>query len=84
MIDELFARLAEQPVPPPPGNLASDVHQRVNRWLLGSHLLELATRAAPFALGHLARSFVGAVCFTATGKFVTEARSGGEKPADSP
>lgn len=79
MIDDPFAQLAEQPVPPPPSDLERHVHQRVNRWLLGSHLLEMAARAAPFAIGHLARGFVAAVSFTATGKFGQEPPPAGEK-----
>lgn len=80
MMDDLFSQLANSPVPPPPRNLERDVHQRVNRWLLGSHLLEVVTRAAPFALGHLANGFLAVGRFTATGKFAPDPPPGGKKP----
>lgn len=69
MDNDWLAQLSQQAVPPPPASLERNVHQRVNRWLLGTHALELATRAAPEAVGQLAVAFAALARFTLTGKF---------------
>lgn len=74
MTDDPLARLATHDVPPLPEDFDSRVHERVNDALLGTHLVELVLRAAPWALFELARAGVGALLFTLTGSYPSDDR----------
>jgi hypothetical protein len=80
MPTNLFDRLAEVPVPPPPSGFNAALHQRLNHRLLAGQLLDLATRGFGFAAWHMAQAAGGLVRLTLTGKL--EPRSGdGPRPA---
>jgi hypothetical protein len=66
---DLFEKLADLDVPPPPARFDQQLHERVNRSLLIGQLLDLIVGAAPWALGQFARAFVGMVIFTLTGRY---------------
>jgi hypothetical protein len=66
---DLFERLSELDVPPPPANLDRAIHQRVNRSLMAQHLVDFALRAIPLAIFELARAVLAAMLFTLKGRF---------------
>ena len=68
MSTNLFERLADVPVPPPPRSFNAALHQRLNQRLLAGQLLDLATRGFGFAIWHLARAACGLAKLTFTGK----------------
>jgi len=72
MASNLFDRLAELEVPPPPAQFDTQLHDRVNRSLVTSQILDLATHGLPWALGHFARALVGLILFTLTGSYETK------------
>ena len=47
-------QLAHNEVPPVPEHFERRLHQRVNRQLLATHLLDLLLRGLPFAVQHFA------------------------------
>ena len=69
MASNLFDRLAELEVPPPPAQFDTQLHEKVNRSLVSSHLVDLFLRGFPWALGHFAKAFVGLLEFTVTGRY---------------
>lgn len=68
MTNDLFEQLAAVEVPPVPEQFDDEVHSRVNRVLLATHVAELFLASAPFAVARFARAFVGLIAFTVTGK----------------
>lgn len=68
MTNDLFERLAGSEVPPLPEKFDNEVHTRLNRVLLATHVTEFFLASAPFALARFARAFVGLIAFTITGK----------------
>ncbi len=73
---QLFEKLAELPVPPPPPTLNRAVHERINGRLLTGQLLDLATSGFGFAVLHLGRAFGELIRLTVTGKFEPRSRDG--------
>jgi hypothetical protein len=71
MVNDFFEQLAETEIPPPPAGFDRQLHQRVNRSLLMVQLMDLVFGALPWAVGHMARAFIGLVTLTITGKFET-------------
>jgi len=71
---DLLEQLADHEVPPVPVRFDAELHQRVNRGLLGASLAELVLRAIPFAALHLAGAVWGLVRFTLTGRYGHERR----------
>ncbi len=69
MATDLFDKLAEMDVPPPPPRFDQQLHERVNRSLFVGQMLDLVFGAVPWALGHFARAFVGLVIYTLTGRY---------------
>lgn len=68
MTNDLFERLAQDEVPPLPEQFDSEVHTRLNRVLLATHVAEFLLAAAPFTVVRFARAFVELLVYTATGK----------------
>ncbi|MBX3414065.1 MAG: hypothetical protein KF708_15365 [Pirellulales bacterium] len=68
MTNDMFERLADVEVPPLPEQFDEEVHTRVNRVLLVTHVAEFFLAGAPFALARFARALVGLIVFTVTGK----------------
>ena len=69
MASNLLDQLAELEVPPPPAHFDTQLHERVNRSLLISQLIDLVVGATPWALLHFGRALVGLVIFTLTGRY---------------
>jgi hypothetical protein len=69
MPSDLFEKLSQVPVPPPPAELDRAVHERVNRALLSAQLFDFAISAVPLAAWHLARAIGGLIALTVTGRF---------------
>jgi len=69
MATDLFERLAELEVPPPPEAFDQQLHQRVNRALVAAQLVDLLVRGLPWATLHFARAIVGFIALTITGHY---------------
>ena len=69
MATGLLDTLAERGVPPVPAELNERVHQRLNRALLGAHLVDLALGAVPYLAIHFLRGVAHLVGTAFTGKF---------------
>jgi len=65
----LLEQLADLDVPPPPVQFDAQLHERVNRSLVKSQLIDLIVSGLPWALGHFARAFVGLITFTLIGRY---------------
>lgn len=76
MATNLFERLAELEVPPPPPQFDAQLHDRVNRSLVTWQLIDLLVRGMPWALGHFAQALVGYLAFTLTGRYETKTKHG--------
>jgi hypothetical protein len=68
MATDLFERLADLPVPPPPETFNTALHQRLNRRLLASHLADFALHGFGFAVWHFAQAVGGLMRLTLTGQ----------------
>lgn len=81
MVTDLFEKLAEVPVPPPPESQTFDraVHRRINDRLIVGQLFDFALRATAFAVVHFARAVLAALRLTFTGKLE---QKNTEKPRD--
>ncbi len=60
--------LANRPVPPLPGDFSSQLHHRVNHWLLTTHLVEFALQAAASAARDFGPAIGGWLELTMTGR----------------
>ena len=69
MASNLFDRLADLEVPPPPAQFDQQLHERVNRSLVVGHVVNLVFDALPWALTHFARALVGAATYTLAGRY---------------
>ena len=69
MASNLFERLAESEVPPPPVQFDTQLHERVNRTLVGTQLVDLLLCGLPWACLHFARAVMGLIAFTLTGRY---------------
>ena len=69
MARDLFESLAQLPVPPPPSELDSLVHTRLNKRLLIGQLLDLGMRALPGAMLQFSQALFGLVTFTLSGSY---------------
>ena len=67
---DLFEKLADLPVPPPPPSQAFDrsVHKRINDRLFVGQLFDFALRGFGFAAIHFARAILAVFQLTLTGK----------------
>jgi hypothetical protein len=71
MASNLFERLADAEVPPPPAQFATQLHDRVNRSLVGTQLIDLMTVGMCWSFFHFARALVGMISYTVTGRYDT-------------
>jgi len=69
MAKSMLESLAAREVPPVPADLNRQVHERLNRALLASHLLDLALDGLPYLAIHFCRSIVDFLKFTFRGRF---------------
>ncbi|MBI3838895.1 MAG: hypothetical protein HY288_13310 [Planctomycetia bacterium] len=69
MASNLFERLAESEVPPPPAQFDTQLHDRVNRRLIETQVVDLILCGLPWAFLHFARALVGLIAFTLTGRY---------------
>lgn len=68
MSNDLFERLAELEVPPAPAELDRQVHQRVNRLLLTTHLADLALVGLGYAFLQFTRPLLDLIVLSITGR----------------
>jgi hypothetical protein len=69
MTQDLFELLAEPEVPPVPEALNRGIHRRLNKALLGLHVVEFVLKASTFALTHFARAVLELLIYTFSGRF---------------
>ncbi len=74
MAPNLLEQLADLEVPPPPAQFDTELHDKVNRSLLTTQVVELCVAALPWAFFHFFRAFVGLVIFTVTGRYQTKSK----------
>jgi hypothetical protein len=75
MASNLFERLAESEVPPPPARFDTQLHDRVNRTLIGTQLVDLILCGLPWACMQFARAVVGLIAFTLTGRYERDSKN---------
>ena len=75
MTSNLFERLAESDVPPPPAQFDTQLHDRVNRTLVRTQLVDLILCGLPWSFLHFARAVVGLIGFTVTGHFESNTKN---------
>ena len=69
MATGLLESLAEREVPPVPADLNRRVHERLNRALLVSHLLDLTLGGLPYLAVHFCRAVGYLLVVSFTGRF---------------
>lgn len=69
---DLFDRLADRDVPPPPQGLRRGIHVRLNRWLVVLQTAEFVCCAVPYSVGAFAKSLLGWIVLTLSGRHVVE------------
>jgi hypothetical protein len=69
MTTDFLEQLAQLEVPAVPQEFDRQLHQRMNRSLLAQQLLDLALSGLPWAAAHFAHALLGAIVFTATGRY---------------
>jgi hypothetical protein len=69
MAPNLLEQLADVEVPPPPAAFDSQLHDKVNRSLLISQIIDLFASALPWAIVHFSQAFAGLVIFSVTGHY---------------
>ncbi len=72
MATDLFERLADLDVPPPPAQFDHQLHERVNRSLVVGQMMDLMFGAVPWAVVEFSRAVIGSVLFTLTGRYETK------------
>jgi hypothetical protein len=76
---DIFDKLAELEVPPPPANFDTEVHERVNKSLVALHFADLLLRGLPWAMLHFGKAVVALIVTTLTGKDYDDRNSPGGK-----
>ena len=66
---DLLDQLARSEVPAPPPELEQGVHERLNATLVTLQVMEALLRALPYAALQFARSVLGLLVFTLTGRY---------------
>lgn len=77
----LLEQLAERDVPPAPAELNVQVHRRLNRELLVSHLVDLAVGGVPYLAMHFLRAISEFLKATFTGRFESDRP---DRPREAP
>lgn len=77
MAPDLFDRLAEMEVPPPPeaDQFDRQLHDRVNRALVAGQITDLVVGGLPWAALHFLRALVGLGTLTVTGRYDAKKRN---------
>jgi hypothetical protein len=75
MATNLFDRLADLEVPPPPARFDEQLHERVNRSLVATQFLDLAVKALPWALLHFARAVVATIAYSLIGRYESNTKN---------
>lgn len=75
-------QLANLDVPPVPDTqtLRVGVHRKLNPRLLALHLVEFASGATAWAVGHMAAALAAALHYTITGRWPTRGETPEKKP----
>jgi len=68
-LDDLLTQWVEHDVPPVPKQFDQRLHDRVNRVLLATHVLDLVLKGFPYAIGHFAQAVGGLIFLTLSGRF---------------
>ena len=68
----LLDSLAERDVPPVPGEFSEQIHQRLNRALLATHLVDFVVGGVPYAAMHFLRGVGHLIIGTFTGRFESD------------
>lgn len=71
MTRNLLDELARREIPPPPRNLSSEVHRRINSRLVFRHIVDFVVYGLAYALLHFLQALLGASWFTITGSDLT-------------
>ncbi|MGD9720451.1 MAG: hypothetical protein AB7O59_24925 [Pirellulales bacterium] len=74
MAPDLLEQLADVSVPPPPAEFDTQLHEKVNRGLVLSQLVELFLYAMPWACAHFGKAVLGVVAFTVTGRYESKSK----------
>jgi hypothetical protein len=69
MTHDLLEQLAQTGVPPLPADFDRSVHQRLNRTLFVSQLVELVCVALPCGLAEFAQAVAAAAVYTSSGRY---------------
>jgi hypothetical protein len=69
MASDLFESLADLEVPQPPVQFDEQLHERVNRSLVITQMIDLFTGAVPYAALGFGRAALGMIVFTLTGRY---------------
>jgi len=81
MAQGLLESLAEREVPPVPADLNRRVHERLNRALLVSHLIDLTLGGLPYLAVHFCRAVGHLFVVSFTGRFES---SRSDRPRETP
>jgi hypothetical protein len=74
MAPNLLEQLADLEVPPPPAAFDAQLHDKLNRALVVTQLVEMFVGALPWALAHFGRAVLGFVAFTVTGRYDSKSK----------
>jgi hypothetical protein len=69
MAPNLLDQLADVEVPPPPVAFDRQLHDKVNRSLLITQLVDLFISALPWAMLEFSKAFIGLGIFSVTGRY---------------
>ena len=69
---KLLNSLARHDVPPVPAAFSERIHQRLNRALLATHLIDLVVGAVPYLAIHFLRGVGHLITATFTGRFESD------------
>ena len=69
MSTDFLDQLSAWEVPAPPPKFDAELHDRVNRNLVGVQIADLALHGLPWALAHFALALAGLVRLSITGSF---------------
>jgi hypothetical protein len=74
MAPDLLEQLAQTEVPPPPATFDTQLHDKVNRALLITQVVDLLLVGMPWAFLQFSRALLGFVSFTVTGRYESKSK----------
>jgi hypothetical protein len=80
MSHNLLEQLAQSAVPPVPERFDEQLHERLNKTLLWTHLADFFVHGFVYAIGHFARAVAGLIVMTLSGRF----EEGRRRPPSAP